>query len=166
MGSNAEAGVVAGVFADHTHASDAVEKLIEAHYDPHHEINVIASRRRHRANVPIWEQFHFRSHALAGAGVGFVLAFAGVLLAGLTATPFTMVAGGPLLAAFEAGMAGGCLGFALGSLHALENTERKAEFGTSPVRDGVVWIGVQARGDRGVKARQILATAGARHFTS
>jgi hypothetical protein len=166
MGSNPEAGVVAGVFADQASASKAVGELIAAHYDPHHEINVMTSHRRQRANVPIWEEFHFRSHALFGAGVGFLLAFVGVALAGLTLTPFTMVAGGPMLAAFEAGMAGGCLGFALGSLHALENTERKPEFDLSPIRDGVVWIGVQAKGNRGVKARQILATAGARHFTS
>lgn len=166
MGSKPEAGVVAGVFADEPAASNAVRELIAAHYDPNHEISIIESRRRKRANVPIWEEFHFRSHALVGVGVGFLLAFVGVAVAGLTLTPFTMVAGGPWLAAFEAGMAGACVGFALGSLHALENTEQKAEFDVSKVRDGIVWVGVQARGKRGARARRILAMAGARHFTS
>lgn len=166
MGSNPGAGVVAGVFADEEHAADAVQRLMEAHYDPSHEINVIAAHRREHENVPIREDFNFKRNASLGALIGATLAGLGVALAGLTTGPFTMVAAGPLVAALEAAFGGGCVGFALGSLMALEMTEREPAFHTSHIHDGVVWVGVEAKGLRGEKARRILATAGARHFTS
>lgn len=166
MGANPEAGVVAGVFEDEEHAADAVKKLIEAHYDPHHEINVIAAHQREHENVPIWEKFNFTRNASIGALAGAVLAGTGVLIAGLTTGPFTMIAAGPFFAALEAAFGGGCVGFALGALLSLEMTEQKAEFENVHIHDGVVWVGVQAKGARGERARTILATAGARHFTS
>lgn len=162
MGSNPEAGVVAGVFADEEHAADAVKKLIEAHFDP----SVIASHRREHENVPIWEEYQFGRNAAIGAAVGALLAFTGVLMAGLTVGPFTMVAAGPFMAALEAAFGGGCLGFALGALLSLDMSEQEPVFERAHIHDGVVWVGVPAKGDRGVQARQILATAGARHFTS
>lgn len=166
MGSNPEAGVVAGVFADEEYAADAVHKLIEAHYDPRHEINVIAAHRREHENVPIREDFSFARNASIGALVGAVLAGVGVGLAGLTAGPFTMVEAGPFMAALEGAFGGGCVGFALGSILSLEMTHQEAAFHTARIHDGVVWVGVQAKGERGLRARRILATAGARHFTS
>jgi outer membrane lipoprotein SlyB len=166
MGPDAEAGVVAGVFQDEEHAADAVSKLIEAHYDPHHEINVIASHRREHENVPIREDFKFKRNASIGAAVGAVLAGAGVALAGLTFGPLTLVAAGPVVAAMEGAFAGGSIGFALGSLTALEMTEQEAAFHTAHIHDGVVWVGVQVKGERADRARRILTEAGAKHFTS
>lgn len=162
MGSNPEAGVVAGVFADEEHAADAVKQLIEAHYDP----SVIASHRREHDNVPIWEEYRFARNASTGAVIGAVLAGLGVFMAGLPVGPFTMIAAGPLMAALEAAFGGGCLGFALGALLSLDLSKEEAVFHRTHIHDGVVWVGVQAEGARGVRARQILATAGARHFTS
>jgi hypothetical protein len=166
MGSNPESGVVAGVFADEEHAADAVKHLIEAHYDPHHEINVIASHRREHENVPIREDFQFTRNCSIGAAVGAVLAGVGVAFAGLTFGPLTLVAAGPVVAALEGSFAGGAVGFALGSLTALDMTKHEAAFHTAHIHDGVVWVGVQAKGDRGTRARDILSAAGARHFTS
>jgi hypothetical protein len=166
MGSNLEAGVVAGVFKDEEHATDAVKQLIAAHYDPHHEISVISAHRRERENVPIREDFHFVPFASIGALAGALLAGFAVALAGVTVGPFTMVAAGPFFAALEAAYAGGCVGFALGLLIALEHTEHEASFHTARIHDGVFWVGVQARGERSSRARAILAGAGARHFTS
>ena len=166
MGSDPESGVVAGVFADEEHAADAVKKLIEAHYDPHHEINVIASHRREHENVPIREDFKFKRNTSIGAAVGAALAGAGVVLAGLSFGPLTLVAAGPVVAALEGAFAGGSVGFALGALTALEMTEQEAAFHSAHIHDGVVWVGVQAKGERGVRARTILTEAGARHFTS
>jgi len=166
MGTNPESGVVAGVFEDEEHAASAVKLLIEAHYDPHHEINVIASHRREHENVPIREDFKFKRNASIGAAVGAVLAGAGVALAGLTFGPFTLVAAGPIVAALEGSAAGGAVGFALGSLTALEMSKEEAAFHTARIHDGVVWVGVQVEGDRAVRAREILTAAGARHFTS
>jgi hypothetical protein len=166
MGSNPEAGVVAGVFADEEHAADAVHKLIEAHYDPHHEIEVISAHRREHANVPIWERFNYKRNAPLGALIGAVLAGTGVAIAGLTTGPFTMVAAGPFFAALEAAFGGGCAGFAIGALMSLESPDQGPVFENTDIHDGVVWVGVQAKGERGERARDILATAGARHFTS
>jgi len=166
MGTKTESGVVAGVFADEEHAAEAVKKLIEAAFDPHHEINVIASHKREHENVPIREDFPFKRNASIGAAVGAVLAGAGVALAGLTFGPLTLVAAGPIVAALEGAFAGGSVGFALGSLTALEMTEQEAAFHTSHIHDGVVWVGVQAKGERGLHAREILTAAGAKHFTS
>ncbi len=166
MGRNPDAGVVAGVFADEEQATAAVQKLIEAHYDPHHEINVIAAHQREHENVPIWEKFNFRRNASIGALVGALIAGIGVAIAGLTTGPFTMVSAGPLFAALEAAFGGGCIGFAIGALLSLELTKQKPEFENAHIHDGVVWVGVQATGERGERARNILATAGARHFTS
>jgi len=166
MGSDPESGVVAGVFEDEEHAAAAVQKLIEAHYDPHHEINVIASHRREHENVPIREDFKFARNASVGAAVGAVLTGAGVALAGLTFGPLTLVAAGPIVAALEGAFAGGAVGFALGSLTALEMTEQEAAFHTAHIHNGVVWVGVQAKGERGERAREILSAAGAKHFTN
>jgi hypothetical protein len=166
MGSDPEAGVVAGVFADEEHAADAVKKLVEAYYDPHHEINVIASHRREHENVPIREDFHFRRNTVIGAAVGVAIGGLGVAIAGLSFGPLTLVAAGPLVAALEGAFGGGCLGFALGALTTLEMTEHQAAFHSAHIHDGVVWVGVQARDSRGERARAILSAAGARHFTS
>ncbi len=164
MANTEESGVIAGVFADEEHAADAVRKLIEAHYDPHHEINVIASHRREHENVPIREDFKFKRNASIGAAVGAVLAGAGVTLAGLTFGPLSLVAAGPIVAALESAFAGGAVGFAVGSLTALEMTEQEAAFHTAHIHDGVVWVGVQVKGERAERARKILSEAGAKHF--
>jgi hypothetical protein len=166
MSSKPEAGVVAGVFKDEEHAAEAVRQLIAAHYDPHHEINVIASHQREHENVPIREDFKFKRNSSVGAAVGAVLAGAGVALAGLTFGPLTLVAAGPIVAAMEGAFAGGAVGFALGSLTALEMTEQEAAFHTAHIHDGVVWVGVQVTGERAERARAILTEAGAKHFTS
>jgi hypothetical protein len=166
MGPDPDAGVVAGVFKDEEHAADAVKKLIEAHYDPHHEINVIASHKREHENVPIREDFKFARNASVGAAVGAVLAGVGVAAAGLTFGPLTLVAAGPIVAALEGAFAGGSVGFALGSITALEMTEQEAAFHTAHIHEGVVWVGVQVKGERAERAREILTEAGAQHFTS
>lgn len=166
MGNNPEKGVVAGVFDSEEHAEQAVKRLIEAHYDPRHEINVIAAHQREHENVPIREDMKMGRNAAIGAAIGAALAFVGVYVAGLTVGPFTMIAAGPLVAALEGAFAGGCIGFALGALETLEMMKQGPSFETAHVHDGVVWVGVQAKGDRGARARQILELAGARHFTS
>ena len=166
MGSNPEAGVVAGVFADEAHAADAVKKLIEEHYNANHEINVIASHKREHEGVPVRQEFKFGRNASVGAAVGAVLAGAGVAIAGLTFGPLTLIAAGPIVAALEGAFAGGATGFALGALASMDMSEPEADFHASHIHDGVVWVGVQASGARGMRAREILTEAGARHFTA
>lgn len=166
MDSKAEGGVVAGVFADEEHAAQAVKKLLEANYDPNHEINVIASHRGEREEVAVWEDVKIGRHASIGAAVGAVLAGAGVALAGLTFGPFTLVAAGPVVAALEAAFAGGATGFAVGALTAMDMSEVEADFHAAHIHDGVVWVGVKVRGERAKRAREILTEAGAKHFTS
>ena len=166
MSSKPESGVVAGVFADEEHAADAVRKLIDAHYDPNHEISVIASHRGEHEAVPVWEDTKAGKKASIGAAVGAVLAGAGVALAGLTFGPVTLVAAGPIVAALEGAFAGGVTGFAFGALTAMDMSKLEADFHATHIHDGVVWVGVQAKGERGKRAREILTAAGAKHFMS
>lgn len=166
MARKPEAGVVAGVFDTEEHAAEAVKQLIEAHYDPRHEINLTAAHKREHETVYIREGMHFYRNGAIGAVIGAVVAFVGVLIADLSVGPFTMIAAGPVVAALEAAFGGGALGFALGVLQSLEMMKQKPDFDTAHVHHGVVQVGVQASGERGERARQILALAGARHFTS
>ncbi|MDH3207204.1 MAG: hypothetical protein OEO79_11365 [Gemmatimonadota bacterium] len=166
MVSHPERGVVAGVFADEEHAADAVQKLIESHFDPYHEINVIASHKREHENVMVHQNFKVGRGASVGAAVGAVLAGVGVAVAGMTFGPLTLVAAGPIVAALEGAFAGGAAGFAVGALTSLEMAETEANFHAAHIHDGVVWVGVQAKGERGERARAILTAAGAKHFMS
>jgi len=166
MASHPESGVVAGVFADEEHAADAVQKLIESHFDPYHEINVIASHKREHENVIVHADYKVGRNASVGAAVGAVLAGVGVAVAGLTFGPLTLVAAGPIVAALEGAFAGGAAGFAVGALTSMEMSEVEADFHAAHIHDGVVWVGVQAKGERGERARAILTEAGAKHFTS
>lgn len=165
MGSKGQSGLVAGVFADEEHAAQAVEKLLEAHFDPYHEISMIASHRREHENVMVREDVKLKRNTSIGAAAGAVLGGAGVALAGLTFGPLTLVAAGPVVAALEGAYAGGATGFAIGALSSMGMSEVEADFHSAHIHEGVVWVGVQAKGERAERARQILTDAGAEHFT-
>jgi hypothetical protein len=166
MSTDKKSGVVAGVFADEEHAAAAVGELIEAHFDPSFEINVIASHRTEHENVAVRDNVNVTRNAAMGAAVGAVLTGAGVALAGLTFGPITLVAAGPIVAALEGAFAGGATGFAFGALTAMDMSDVEADFHAAHIHDGVVWVGVQAKGERAERARKIHTDAGARHFMS
>ena len=155
---------VAGIFRDEDSAARAVKKLVEEHFDPEHEVNVIASHRHERERIPVAATFEVGRTAAIGAAVGAVLTGVGVALAGFTSGPFTLENAGPLMAALESAYVGGATGFALGALLSMDFAKAGADFRRARVHGGVVWVGVQAAGARAERARQILRDAGAKHF--
>lgn len=156
--------VVAGIFDDEKKAAVAVERLLEEHFDPPHDLSVIVSHRREHENVPIPETFEVERGGAIGAAVGAVLAAAGVTLAGMTVGPITLAAAGPVVVALEGAYAGGATGFAVGALAGLDMPKDEVDFHAAHIHDGVVWVGVHAEGDRADLAHRILSDAGARHF--
>lgn len=159
-----ESPVVAGIFATEEEAAKAVEMLIQEHFDPPHDLSVIVSHRREHEDVPVPEAFEVGRWAKIGATVGAVLGTAAVTITGMTVGPLTMVAAGPVAVALEAAFSGGATGFMMGALHGLMESRDEAEFHAAHIHDGVVWVGVHAKGDRAETARQVLSDAGARHF--
>lgn len=157
-------GVVAGIFATEVEAQKAVDLLAQAQFDPAYDVSVIVSHRREHEDVPVFEAFEVRRWAKIGASVGAVLGTAAVLLTGVTVGPITFVASGPIVVALEAAYAGGASGFVMGVLHGLSESKEEAEFHMAQIHDGVVWVGVHAKGERAGVARGILSDAGARHF--
>lgn len=156
--------VVAGIFATEAKAAKAVELLIQEHFDPPHDLSVIVSHRREHEDVPIPETFRVRRWAEIGAVTGAVLGTAAVTISGMAVGPLSLVAAGPVAVALEAAFAGGATGFMMGALHGLMESKDEADFHAAHIHEGVVWVGVHAKGDRAAKARQILAEAGAKHF--
>lgn len=164
VGSMPEPKTVAAIFQTEDEAAEALARLREEHFDLEREVTVLVSRGHERERVPIRLDRHVWRAAPIGAAIGAVLAGAGVALAGLTSGPFTMIPGGPLYAVLEAAYAGGAAGFAIGALMTIDLVTPKADFSVVRIRDGAVWVGVQAEGAHAERARRILAGAGARHF--
>ncbi|KPJ79321.1 MAG: hypothetical protein AMS19_11420 [Gemmatimonas sp. SG8_23] len=165
MPDTKESGVVAGVFASEEQAAVAVERLVEAHFDPPHDLSVIVSHHREHEGVTVPHEPEVVHGAELGAALGAVLAAAGVTLAGMTMGPLSLVVAGPVLVALEAAIAGGGAGYLIGALTGLGIWHNEAEFHAAHIHDGVVWVGVHATGPRARQARAILSEAGARHFT-
>lgn len=159
-----EKGVVAGIFATEEEAAKAVEMLIQEHFDPPRDLSVIVSHRREHENVSVPERFEVGRWAKIGAAAGAVLGTAAVTVTGMTVGPLTLVAAGPVAVALEAAYAGGATGFMMGVLHGLMESRDEADFHSAHIHDGVVWVGVHAKGDRAARAREILSEAGAKHF--
>lgn len=156
--------VVAGIFATEREAARAVEMLIQEHFDPPRDLSVIVSHRREHEEIAVPESFEVGRWAKIGAVVGAVLGTAAVTITGATLGPLTLVAAGPVAAALEAGSAGGATGYMVGVLHGLMDSRDEAEFHAAHIHDGVVWVGVHAKGGRAARARQILSDAGAKHY--
>lgn len=159
-----EKGVVAGIFATEEEAQKAVARLVEEHFDPPHDLSVIVSHRREHEDVPVPETFQIRRWAGIGAATGAILGTAAVAITGMTVGPLTLVAAGPVAAALEAAFSGGATGYMMGVLHGLMESKDEADFHHAHIHEGVVWVGVHAKGERAEKARAILAEAGAKHF--
>lgn len=157
-------GVVAGIFATEEEAAKAVEMLIQEHFDPPRDLSVIVSHRREHEEVAVPEAFEVGRWAKIGAVVGAVLGTAAVTITGVTVGPLTLVAAGPVAAALEAGFAGGATGYMVGVLHGLMESRDEADFHAAHIHEGVVWVGVHAKGDRAERARQVLSDAGAKHY--
>jgi hypothetical protein len=164
MAEDEEGGVVAGIFADEEHAARAVERLADAGFHAPRDLSVIASHHREHQAVPVVDEPEVMHGGAIGGTLGAALAAAGAVLTGLTAGPLSMVAAGPVVAALEAALAGGAVGWAVGALEGLGIWKEEAEFHATHIHEGVVWVGVHAEGERAEDARRILTEAGAKHF--
>jgi hypothetical protein len=164
MEDNPRRQTVAGVFDDEASANQALEKLVEAHFDVEADASVIVSSHHDRQEIPIFSDVPVGRTAMIGAAIGAVLAAIGVLVAGLDFGPFSLVPWGAAFAAFEAAFAAGSVGMAMGAMMSFEFAKPAAAFHLAHIHDGIIWIGVQAAGARALKARKVLADAGARHF--
>jgi len=165
MDINPQRETVVGVFMDRAAAAVALEKLVEAHFDIEADAGVSVLRDDGRETVPIMSDVPVGRGAAIGAAVGFVLAAAGVAIAGIDFGPFSLVPWGPVWAALEAGYAGAAVGVATGAMMSFEFAEPEAAFHMVRASEGVVCVGVQAAGSRAERARQILTDAGARSST-
>ncbi|MGE0159888.1 MAG: hypothetical protein AB7T31_10800 [Gemmatimonadales bacterium] len=165
MDTNPRRETVAGVFEDEAAASAALQKLVEAHFDIEADASIIVSNHHERQVVPILSDVPVDRGAVLGAAIGAVLAAIGVLIAGIDFGPFSLEPWGPAYAALEAAFAAGSIGVATGAMMSFEFAKPAAAFDKVQIRDGVIWVGVQAAGARADRARQILTEAGARHFT-
>jgi hypothetical protein len=163
MPFRADTKVVAGIFDDEQAAGLAVKRLIAERFDPRNDLQVIASHGGRRETVPVWQNLPLGRDASIGAAVGAIIATVGVLIAGLTFGPLTLMPG-VAAAIFESAFAGACVGFALGALLGLDHATTEARFDHTGVHDGVVWVGVNASGTRAARVRDILSDSGARHF--
>jgi hypothetical protein len=114
--------------------------------------------------VPILSEVPVDRGAAIGAAVGAILAGVGVAVAGIDFGPFSLVPWGPVWAALEAAYGGACVGVATGAMVSFEFAKPEAAFHLTDIRDGVIWVGVRAAGERAALAREILTEAGAKHF--
>ena len=164
MDTNPKRETVTGFFKDRSAAAVALEKLVEAHFDIEVDAGVSVLRDDGRETVPILSDVPTNRGAAIGAALGFVLAAAGVAIAGIDFGPFSMEPWGPFWAAFEAGFAGAAVGVATGVMMSFEFAKPEAAFDMIRADEGVVCIGVRAAGSRAERARQVLTEAGAEDF--
>lgn len=157
-------GTVAGVFADEAAADRAVARLVQAHFDPPRDLQVMVSRRREHEPVSVEERFDINRTAAVGSAVGGVLGgvVAALVAAGLI-PGLGLLAAAPALAVAQGVMLGMAGGFGFGAVVGLAHWREETRFGDAHVH-GVTWVGVHARGPRAEEARAILRAAGARHL--
>jgi hypothetical protein len=164
MSARQETKDIAGIFETQPAAAEAVKRLVSEHFGACNELSVIVSNRHEREAVPVTEPIPAYESAAIGTALGAFLAGVVVAIAGMDSGPFTLVEWGPLWAIFEAAFTGGSVGFAVGALMSIEGIHKVADFSGTKMRDGVVWVGVSASGQRAERAREILAEAGAKHI--
>ena len=157
-------GTVAGVFADEAAADRAVARLVDAHFDPPRDLQVMVAHRRVHEPVSVEERFDIDRTAAVGSAVGGVV---GGVAAALVATGLIpglgLLAAAPAVAVAQGVVLGVAGGFAFGAVAGLGHWREDPRFGDAHVH-GVAWVGVHAQGPRAEEARTILRDAGARHL--
>jgi hypothetical protein len=163
-----ERSVVAGVFDDQESASRAYAALVEAHFEPADDVSVVLTDEwtYEREDVPQRDELELIEGAEIGGIGGAVLGAAGAtaVAVGLIAGPAALVAAGPVVAALEGALAVGAFGTVAGWLVGLGIMREEADFHATHIKEGKIWIGVHATGERADTARKILDEAGAARF--
>ncbi|MEX2467165.1 MAG: hypothetical protein WD995_09645 [Gemmatimonadota bacterium] len=161
-------GIVAGVFEDQESAARALAALVESHFEPEDDISVVLTDEwtLEHEDVRLRDELEIIEGARLGGGIGVVLgaAGAGMVAAGLLAGPAALVAAGPVVAALKGALALGAFGVVTGWLVGLGIVREEADFHAAHIKEGAVWVGVHATGERAEKARAILEEAGAKFF--
>src|SRR5690606_22703126 len=95
-----ERDVVAGIFPDQEHASDAITRLIDNHFEPSEEISVLLAdpKTGETREADARDDIQNYSGAKLGGGIGAALGAtgAGLVGAGLIGGPVGLVAAGPV----------------------------------------------------------------------
>lgn len=112
--------MVSGIYRDESSLTDAVRKL-QARSVPADEISVVVRDpgEGEEKEVPVDLESGVEQGAVIGGSVGAALGAAGVTLAttGVIVLPgVALLAGGPVLAAIQGGLAGGAVGVPVGGL--------------------------------------------------
>ncbi len=161
-------GVVAGVFEDQEAAAQAIAGLVEAHFEPNDDISVVLTDEwtAEHESVPIRDELEMIEGAKLGGGIGAVIGATGAAMvaAGVLAGPAALVAVGPVIAALEGGLAVGAFGTVAGWLVGLGIMREEADFHAAHIKEGSVWVGVHATGERAERAHEVLAEAGAKFY--
>ena len=159
--------IVAGVFETQEAAAAALQGLVEAHFEPDDDVSIVLTDpwTLERENVTIRDEIELVDGArIGGAAGGLIGAIgAGLVAAGLVAGPAALIAVGPVVAALEGALAVGAVGVVMGWLVGLGIEHEEADFHAARIKEGAVWVGVHATGDRAATAHAVLERAGA-HF--
>jgi hypothetical protein len=140
-------------YKDREHASDAVRRLLDAHF--HTEaIGVLMVRGSEIEDLPMRHKTFVPHGAVVGALVG---AAAGAL----TLSGIGVVAAGPLWIALQGAAAGGAMGTLAGTLGGLGFWRDEVNFPADAFEAGGVLVGVVTNLERSNEARRVLASAGA-----
>lgn len=161
-------GVVAGVFENQEGAARALAALVEAHFEPEDDISVLLTDEwtLEREDVPIRDELELMEGAKLGGGAGALVGAVGggMVAAGFIGGPAALVAVGPVIAALEGALAVGAFGVVAGWLVGLGVVREEADFHAARIKEGAVWVGVHATGERAARAHEILEDAGAEFF--
>jgi hypothetical protein len=152
--------MIAGVFKDEEAVQQALQELLEHHYDPS-QVSIMVSDHHHREAVAVEHVDGIAPGSRIGAVVGAVLG-ATLVATGVLAGPGGLLAAGPVLQALGGAAAGAASGTAYGAFLGMDFWDEVADLHATEVGDGAVWIAVHAEGREG-DAEAALRQHGALH---
>jgi hypothetical protein len=144
---------VYGFFKDEKSAAKAVDQLVNAHFAGD-DISALMHEGPEVEELPVEGKIGATRGALLGAALG---AIGGALLA----PGVGLLAGGPLLAALEAAIAGGAAGAGFGSFGGLNYWHDEIDFVHHHLTRGAVIVGVETIPQRKAAAEEALRAANA-----
>lgn len=140
--------IVSGIYRDESKLTDAVRKL-QAQSVPADEISVVVRDpgEGEDKEVPVDLESGVEQGAVIGGSVGAALGVVGVTLAttGLIVVPgIAILAGGPILAALQGGLAGGAVGAPVGGLLGVGQWSATPHLDEDALKEGAAIVAVES----------------------